>query len=114
MSRGKTHFRDDLGRGDNNQAEWLALLFAAELAVGEGASDVLFLGDSTLVVQQAKGLWTCRSPQLRPYVETFRTATLPLLRVHLRQVRRSKNLAGVALARRHLVSPFSDFSLFES
>jgi ribonuclease HI len=102
VSRGETHFRDDLGSGDNNEAEWLALLFAAELAAGTGAGDVLFMGDSTLVIQQARGLWPCRSPQLRGYLAAFQEAAKAFPRVVLRQVPRSKNLAGIALARRGL------------
>lgn len=102
VSRGVAHFRDDLPHGDNNQAEWLALLFAVELARAQGGRDVLFVGDSTLVVEQARGAWPCRSPQLMPYLATFRAAIGSFERVRLRQVPRSKNLAGIALARRYL------------
>lgn len=97
---GQTHVRDGLGTGDNNEAEWLGLLLAAELAVAAGASDVLFIGDSTLVVEQARGRWRCRSPQLRPYLAAFEAAVAGIPRVWLKQVPRSKNLAGIALARR--------------
>ncbi|AHE53340.1 hypothetical protein NX02_08080 [Sphingomonas sanxanigenens DSM 19645 = NX02] len=97
---GSVHLRDGLGIGDNNQAEWLALLFAAELAVAAGATDVLFVGDSTLVVEQARGRWRCRSAQLQPYVAAFGVAAAGISRVRLKQVPRSKNLAGIALARR--------------
>lgn len=102
VSRGGAHFRDDLGHGDNNQAEWLALLFAVELAAAEDASSAIFIGDSMLVVQQASGAWPCRSPQLRPYLAAFRQAASALPGHWLRQVPRSKNLAGIALARRFL------------
>lgn len=102
VHRGISHFRDDLGSGDNNQAEWLALLHAAELAVKHGDGDVLFIGDSTLVVRQASGLSPCRSPHLRLYLERFQTLAADLPRFHLRQVPRTRNLAGIALARRGL------------
>jgi len=100
VSRGRAHVRDDLGIGDNNQAEWLALLFAVELAAAEDASDVLFVGDSVLVVQQASGVWPCRSPQLEPYLAAFTQASAIFPRFRLKQVSRSKNLAGITLARR--------------
>ena len=100
--RGVTHFRDYGRHGDNNEAEWLALLHAVELATAVGATDVLFVGDSTVVVEQARGRWRCRSPQLQPHLAMFQTAVLAIPRVRLRQVRRSKNLAGIALARRGL------------
>lgn len=102
VSRGQSYYRDDLGSGDNNQAEWIALLYAVELAVAGGASDALFIGDSTLVIEQARGSWRCRSPHLQPYVAAFRDAAASIPRVRLRQVPRSKNLAGIALARRGL------------
>ncbi|MDO6415800.1 ribonuclease HI family protein [Sphingomonas sp. BIUV-7] len=102
VCRGKAAFRDDLGAGDNNEAEWLALLHAAEFAADTGASDVTFVGDSMLVVKQASGQWRCRSPHLQPYLDAFRIAVAGFARVHLRHVARSKNLAGIALDRRGL------------
>ena len=100
--RGVAHFRDYDRHGDNNEAEWLALLQAVELAAAAGATDVLFVGDSTVVVEQARGRWRCRSPQLQPYLAAFAAAAAAIPRVRLRQVPRSKNLAGIALARRGL------------
>lgn len=70
--RGAAHVRIGLGTGDNNQAEWLALLFALELATAAGMQDVTFIGDSTLVVEQARGRWRCTSPQLEGYLAAFR------------------------------------------
>jgi len=100
VRRGIARFRDGLGRGDNNEAEWLALLFAVELAVAEAARDVLFVGDSALIVAQANGRQPCRSAHLRPYLSAFLAAAAPIPRIVLRQVPRSRNLAGIALARR--------------
>jgi ribonuclease HI len=100
VHRGRTYLRDDIGIGDNNQAEWAALLFAVELAAAEQASDVLFVGDSVLVVQQASEQWPCRSPQLAPYLAEFRRASAIIPRVRVKSVPRGKNLAGIALARR--------------
>lgn len=100
--RGRALFRDHPGTGDNNEAEWLALLHALDLAIESGAADVLLIGDSTLVIQQASGRWPCRSPQLLPYLERFRTMAPRIAMLKLRQVPRSKNLAGIALARRNM------------
>ncbi len=97
VSRGRTWFRDDLGSGDNNQAEWLALLYAVELAVAAESSDALFIGDSALIVEQARGRQPCRSPHLQPYLGAFQATAGAIARVRLRQVPRSKNLAGIAL-----------------
>jgi ribonuclease HI len=97
VHRGAARFRDDFGCGDNNEAEWLALLMAVEIARSDGADDVLFIGDSAIVIRQARGDAPCRSPHLRAYVEQFRGAIASFRRVRLRQVPRSKNLAGIAL-----------------
>jgi len=102
VSRGRTWFRDDLGSGDNNAAEWAALLYAVELAHADGAQNVLFIGDSVLIVEQASGRQPCRSALLQPYFEAYRAAAAAFPRVRLRQVPRSRNLAGIALARRYL------------
>jgi len=50
VARGKFYHRPDVGIGSNDEAEWLALLHAVEVAKELGAEDVVFLGDSTLVV----------------------------------------------------------------
>lgn len=96
--RGVAHIRDGVGRGDSNEAEWLALLHATEVAASMHARDVLLVGDSATVVAQATGRSRCRSPQLQPHLDAFRIAAAGFERVRLRQVHRSKNLAGIALA----------------
>lgn len=99
---GTVHIRDDLACGDNNEAEWLALLHAVELARAAGARDVLFVGDSAVVIAQASGVGRCRSPQLQPHLDAYRAAVSGFDRIVLRCVPRTKNLAGIALARRHV------------
>lgn len=98
--RGVTHFRDAVAVGDNNEAEWLAMLHAVDLAKSAGAEDVLLIGDSAVVIGQATGRAKCRSPQLQPFCDAYRTAIAGIARVRCRLVPRSKNLAGIALARR--------------
>ncbi len=102
VSRGRVWLRDGLGQGDNNEAEWLALLHALDLAIAAGESDVLCAGDSRLVIAQASGLQPCRSPHLAPYLAAFRARSASIATFRLRHVLRSKNLAGIALARRGL------------
>lgn len=97
--RGQAHLRFDLGRGDSGEAEWLALRYAVELAVADGAPDVLFVGDSAMVIGQARGARRCRDPRLRSHLDAFRAAVAALPRHGFRQVPRSRNLAGTALAR---------------
>ncbi|MCU6453711.1 reverse transcriptase-like protein [Sphingomonas sp. A2-49] len=101
VTGGRSHIRDDVGAGDNCTAEWLALRYAAEIALAAGAQDVLFVGDARTIVEQALGRWACRSAQLQPHLDAYRRAVAAIPRVHVRHVRRSKNLAGYALARRY-------------
>lgn len=98
---GRAVIRDDWGEGDNCTAEWLALLHAVEIARAAGAQDVLLIGDALSVVEQARGTWRPRSPQMQAHLAAFRAAAAPLAQVTVRHVGRSKNLAGFALARRH-------------
>ena len=97
VARGVAYPKDDIGVGGNEEAEWLALLHAVELARDLGAEDVEFLGDSRSVINQVAGVVKCRSPHLAAY----QSAISSIPRVRLRYVPRSKNLAGIALARRH-------------
>lgn len=81
-------------------AEWLALLHAVELAADLGLQQAVFLGDSLAVVGQAGGTVRCPSHHLHHHQAL--TALQPgsgTLRI--RHVKRSQNLAGVALARLH-------------
>lgn len=107
VHRGITHFGDDLGVGDNSEAEWTALLYASRLAVAQGVTDALFIGDSTLVVEQASGRQPCRSAHLMSLAQAFHSAMVAIPRYQIRQVSRSKNLAGIALERRRAARPQS-------
>ncbi len=101
VAGGQSHIRDDMGQGDSATAEWLALLHAVEIARAAGAEDVLFVGDARTIVEQALGRWPCRSAHLQQHLSAYRDAVAGFGRVHVRHVPRSKNLAGIALARRH-------------
>lgn len=102
VMHGQAHVRAGVAVGDNNQAEWLALLFALEVASEAGVADAVFVGDSALVIAQARGRWPCRSEHLRPYLQAFQTRANTFSRLRLRQVARTRNLAGVVLAARAL------------
>ena len=98
---GVTHHRPDLGHGTNNDAEWLALLHALDVAADLGAPDIVLVGDSALVLNQAKGAWPCRSEALRAHLDAFRALAPAFGSIKFRHVRRSHNLAGIALERIH-------------
>ncbi|WP_254601882.1 reverse transcriptase-like protein [Sphingomonas bacterium] len=101
VARGVTDAQRDIGRGDSQEAEWLALLHAVRIAIEIGAEDVELVGDSTAVIRQARGAAKCRDPEMRRHLAAYQAAVATIPRVRLRHVPRSKNLAGIALAKAH-------------
>ena len=97
--RGIVHHRPALGIGTNNDAEWFALIHALRIAQDLEAGPFDLLGDSALVVNQANGIWPCRSPELRAHAEMFATLVAIRAPARIRRVPRSQNLAGIALDR---------------
>lgn len=88
----KLHERLDYGT--NNQAEWLALLWGMIFAQERGVNDITLKGDSQLVLNQAKGVWQCRKPDLQTYLSEFKTMKPRFKHIGLVYVRREHNLAG--------------------
>lgn len=99
VARGTTYPRAELGIGSNNDAEWLALLHAMDVALSLGERDVILLGDAMLVVKQASGAWKCRGPELQRHLAAFQEKSAAFTRIRIRHVSRSHNLAGIALER---------------
>jgi ribonuclease HI len=95
--RGNLTLHPDCGYGTSNDAEWLALINAVEVALRIGAQDVILLGDSALVIGQASGVAKCRSPELRAHLARFLALTGSFDRIRLRRISRCQNLAGIAL-----------------
>lgn len=98
--RGRGHYRGDAGQGSSMDAEWLALLYALEIAASLGLTDLQILGDALSVVNQARGLTKCRSPEMQGYREAFDRLAFRFERIRIRHVGRSQNLAGIALDQR--------------
>jgi ribonuclease HI len=101
LVNGTSRVRTGLAVGGSSEAEWLALIHAAETAIELGLDDVVFIGDSQLVINQAKGIWKCRAPEFQIHLAHFRTLAAQLPQTRLRHVPRSKNLAGIILERQH-------------
>lgn len=100
VARGRAHILRDIGRGTNDDAEWLALIHAVTVARALGCADYLLLGDAATVIAQANGTAPCRG------VGIAHEATLKVLLAgdpppRIRHIKRSQNLAGIALARLH-------------
>ena len=101
VMRGIPHLRTDHGTGTSAEAEWLALIEAARMAVSSGAPDVVFVGDSIVVVNQARGTTPCRGVMLQRHRAAFVALASSLPRFGFRHVGRAQNLAGTALERLH-------------
>lgn len=87
-------FHERLAHGTNNEAEWIALLWAMEIALAYQHKKTTFVGDSNLVVNQALGLWRVKHAPLLPYLAEFQLLREKFSRVQLEFVRREHNLAG--------------------
>jgi ribonuclease HI len=101
VAQGRVWLRDDHGAGDNNDAEWLALLDALAVARALGLADVVLLGDAVMVVDQARGRARRVPGRFAGYLARFHAETAGFARVRVRHVARGHNLAGIALQRRH-------------
>jgi len=97
---GRDYVRQGIGPGSAMDAEWLALLQAVELAGQLGLPEAVFCGDSLAVVGQANGSVRCPSDHLR-HCQALAALHPHRGKLRIRHVKRSQNLAGVALARLH-------------
>ena len=79
-------------------AEWLGLIEAMRLAHDLGVTDAVLLGDAAAVIAQAAGAARCPAAYVG-YRDQFTALPRPPGRVRLRYVKRTQNLAGIALAR---------------
>jgi ribonuclease HI len=96
--RGQTHIFNDLGQGNNRDAEWLALLHALKL--GQALGPIELIGDAAEVIAQAnQALRTGQSRDGHSAALLALAAGSPPARI--RWIKRAQNLAGIALAARH-------------
>ena len=99
VAAGQTHILRDLGHGTNGDAEWLALIHALRIAQTLGTENFVLLGDAVAVIGPASGTVKCRGNAAGHLAECRALAAGASPRV--RYVKRSQNLAGIALARLH-------------
>lgn len=97
---GEVHLLRDLGLGSSADAEWLALIHAMRIALARGASDYVLLGDAKGVVAQAIGTAKCRGVAIAHH-ERLMALVPPGQGLRVRYIKRTQNLAGIALARLH-------------
>jgi ribonuclease HI len=100
VALGQAHILRDIGHGSSADAEWLALIHAHRIARSLGAANVVLLGDAAAVVAQANGVAKCRGVAVahrRAFLALAPDGKPP----HVRHIKRTQNLAGIALARLH-------------
>ncbi len=98
--RGMVHLFDDLGQGSSCDAEWLALICALELAQSQRLSPIELIGDARGVIAQANA--ALQTGLAAPgHASTFLAAAAKGPPARIRWIKRSQNLAGIALAARH-------------
>jgi len=98
--RGEAYVQRDAGQGSSFDAEWLALGFALSIAISIGLTDFVLLGDCATVVAQANGAAKSRGAA-RDHRERIIAMMPEGVKLRVRQIKRSQNLAGIALAKLH-------------
>ena len=97
---GQTIVLPDVGIGTSMDAEWLALLHAVEIARSLNLSDFVLLGDAADVVAKANGRIKCRGSAAE-HCARFHALVAEGPKPRVRYIKRSQNLAGIALAKLH-------------
>lgn len=98
---GRSHVEQGLGSGTSMDAEWLALIAAMRQAYVRGLIGPVLLGDAAAVIAQANGTARC-PPSCTRHMQLFNSLPRPAGRVRIRYLRRTQNLAGIALAKLHV------------
>ncbi len=87
-----------IGRATNNVAEYYALIAALDYAAAKGIKRLRVYSDSQLIVNQIKGLYKVKHPDLRPLHERAKKQAAGLEAFTIQYVPREKNHEADALA----------------
>ncbi len=100
MVGGQSHIQQDIDHGSSMDAEWLALIHALRIAQTLDTANIVLLGDCAAVINQANGVVKCRGTNI-VHLKNFRAMLSGAAAPRIRYVKRTQNLAGIALARLH-------------
>src|SRR5450631_2953940 len=97
---GKTHesLGKYIGRTTNNVAEYYALIAVLDYAAAHGIRQLRVESDSQLIVNQMKGIYKVKHPDLRPLHERAKKQAAGLEAFQIRYVPREQNRDADALA----------------
>ncbi|MGH9678455.1 MAG: ribonuclease HI family protein, partial [Candidatus Acidiferrales bacterium] len=87
-----------IGRATNNVAEYYALIAALDYAAANGIKRLRVYSDSQLIVNQIKGLYKVKHPDLRPLHERAKKQAAGLETFTIQYVPREENRDADALA----------------
>lgn len=102
----RVEISETIEAGDNNYAEYSALLAALEYAAANQCSRLCVFSDSEVVVKQITGHYTCQSAGLREIHEMCKELIQALQEFSILHIRRQANseadrLANAAMDRAH-------------
>jgi ribonuclease HI len=87
-----------LGEVTNNVAEYEALLWGLEVAIGLGVRELTVFADSELLVRQINGVYRVKHPNMKPLYARAVRLMADLDKVDVRHVRRAENALADAYA----------------
>lgn len=91
-----------LKQGTNNFAEYSAVVYALELAVKNQVQELHLFSDSELLIQQLKGKYRVKSPNIKPLFQKCLTLIKSIPKTHFQHIPREQNVAADRLANRAL------------
>lgn len=91
-----------IGEATNNIAEYNALIYGLEEAIGLGADEVVINLDSELVVKQLNGEYRVKDSDIRPLFEKALSILKDLADFEVRHIDRAKNREADRLANKSI------------
>ena len=86
-----------VGAVTNNQAEYLALIRAMQMAIDRSEDDLVILSDSLLLVRQLEGKYRVKSENIKSLHAKVQALRSKFLSFAVNWIPREKNLAGKLL-----------------
>lgn len=96
----RVEISQSISSGDNNYAEYAALLVALEYAAASGSSRLEVFSDSEVVVRQITGSYNCQSPLLRDIHNACRDIISKFQDFAITHIRRENNGDADRLAKK--------------
>lgn len=87
-----------IGRATNNEAEYIALLRALEMAQQLGLRNIVIFSDSELLVRQMNGIYRVKSPKLKVVYDAALAIINGFDSAELRYISRRENKKADSLA----------------